>query len=264
VIDAAADGGAAADAAPLSDAGGPCPAGALLCDDFEKYASAADLSAAWHVTATTATVQVDATKAFKGKQALHISAPGGSMHMGVIAKDGAPLFPIAGNAFYGRMMMWLSQYPSGGAHWNNVQSSGLLPNSTQTAKYAWGGDGTLGAVTAGYTIRNTPDAGTAMFDCYKQSTTPIPVQRWVCVEWKFDGVADEMHYYLDGQPLTNADVIKTGGVCVTPPPPGGTWAAPVFANLSLGWVQPNPTTAAIEMWLDEVAIGTQRIGCPAP
>ncbi|HEV3190117.1 MAG TPA: hypothetical protein VGY54_06445 [Polyangiaceae bacterium] len=252
-------------AMPPSDAAaGACPAGALLCDDFEKYAAAGDLGAAWHVTANTATVLVDTTKAFKGKQALHISAPAGSNHMGLIAKEGAPLFPIAGNAFYGRMMMWLSGYPSGGNHWNTVQASGLLPNSTQTAKYAWGGDGTLGAITAGYTIRITPDAGTQLYDCYKQSTTPIPVQKWVCVEWKFDGVANEMHYWLDGQSPPGVDVIKTGGVCVTPPPPGGIWQAPVFSNLSLGWQQPNPSTAAIEMWVDEVAVDTQRIGCPAP
>jgi hypothetical protein len=246
---------------PPSDAASPCPAGALVCDDFEKYASASDLSAVWHVTANTATVLVDATKAFKGKQALHISAPAGMNHMGLIAKEGAPLFPIAGNVFYGRMMMWLSQYPSGGNHWNNVQSSGLLPNSTQTAKYAWGGDGPAGAVTAGYTIRVTPDAGTQLYDCYNQSKTPIPVQKWVCVEWKFDGVANEMHYWLDGQSAPGADVMKTGGVCVTPQPPGG-WQAPVFSNLSLGWQQPNPSTTAIEMWVDEVALATQRIGCP--
>jgi len=100
--------GEASPVMPPSDAAAPCPAGALVCDDFEKYASASDLSAAWHVTANTATVQVDTTKAFKGKQALHISAPAGSNHMGLIAKEGAPMFPIAGNAFYGRMMIWLS------------------------------------------------------------------------------------------------------------------------------------------------------------
>jgi hypothetical protein len=32
-------------------------------------------------------------------------------------------------------------------------------------------------VTAGYTIRITPDAGTQLYDCYNQSKTPIPVQK---------------------------------------------------------------------------------------
>ena len=268
---AAGNGGSPGGAAPVVQGGtassdppaGVCPTGALLCDGFETYASAADLGAAWHVTATAATVQVDATKPFKEKLGLHISVPAGGMHMGLIAKEGAPVFPIAGNAFYGRMMVWLDQYPSDGLHWNNIQATGLLPNSPKTAKYAWGGDGKLGAVTAGYVIRNDP-AGMPVVDCYKTSTTPFPLKRWACVEWKFDGVANEMHYWLDGKSLADADVIKSGGTCVTPPPAGSIWQAPVFSNLSLGWQEPNASTAAIEMWLDEVALHTQRIGCPNP
>ena len=261
MVDAIGEAGAVA---TPDAAAGLCPAGASVCDDFEKYASAADLSAAWSVTATGATVQVDATKPFKGKLGLHISAPGGGTHMAFIAKEGAPVFPIAGNVFYGRMMVWLNQHPAGGVHWNNIQSSGLLPNSTQTAKYAWGGDGMLGAVAAGFTIRNNPTDTATVVDCYKTSTTPCPVQRWACVEWKFDGAADEMRYWLDGQSLPDADVIKTRGTCITPLPAGGVWHAPVFSNLSLGWVQPNASPTAIEMWIDEVAVDTQRIGCPSP
>jgi hypothetical protein len=257
-------GQADADATSLLDAAGSCPSGALVCDDFETYTSASDLSAAWTVTATAATVQVDATKPFKGKLALHISTPGGGMTTALITKQGAPLFPVAGNAFYGRMMVWLSRLPSGGVHWNNMESSGLLPNSTQTAKYAWGGDGMLGTVTAGYTIRNDPASTTEVVDCLKSSATPFPVQRWACVEWQFDGGADEMHYWLDGNLLADVDIVKTGGMCVTAPPPGNIWVGPVFSSVSLGWMEPNASSAAIEMWLDEVVLDTQRIGCPTP
>jgi hypothetical protein len=161
-------------------------------------------------------------------------------------------------------MVWLSRLPSGGVHWNNMESSGLLPNSTQTAKYAWGGDGMLGTVTAGYTIRNDPAATTEVVDCLKSSATPFPVQRWACVEWQFDGGADEMHYWLDGTLLADVDIVKTGGMCVTPPPPGNIWVGPVFSSVSLGWMEPNASSAAIEMWLDEVVLDTQRIGCPTP
>ncbi|HEV3189239.1 MAG TPA: hypothetical protein VGY54_02020 [Polyangiaceae bacterium] len=247
-------------AMPSSDATvGLCPAGALLCDDFEKYMSAADLAAAWRVTATAATLQVDATKPFKGNQGLHISAPGGGTHTAVIVKEGAPIFPIPGNIFFGRMMVWVNQVPTGGVHWNNVQSAGLLPNSTQTAKYGWGG--MFGTIMAGYTVRNDP-AGAAVVDCSKSSAMTLPVKRWVCVEWKFDGAADEMHYWFDGQLLADVDVIKTGTTCVTPQPPGGIWHAPVFSNLTLGWAQYQASPVAIDMWIDEVAVHTQRVGCP--
>src|SRR5438309_11204815 len=42
-----------ADATATSDGpSAPCPAGALLCENFDQYASAADLASAWKVTAT--------------------------------------------------------------------------------------------------------------------------------------------------------------------------------------------------------------------
>ena len=58
-----------------TDTGGACPAGTLLCDDFESYGTPADLMAAWKPTATAATLTVDATKAWKGTRSLHIRRP---------------------------------------------------------------------------------------------------------------------------------------------------------------------------------------------
>src|SRR5260370_20071099 len=119
----------------------------------------------------------------------------------------------------------------------------------------------FGTIMAGYEVRNDP-AGAAVVDCSKSSGMTLPTKRWVCVEWKFDGAADEMHYWFDGQLLADVDVIKTGSTCVTPPPPGGIWHAPVFSNLTLGWAQYQASPVAIDMWIDEVVVHTARIGCP--
>jgi hypothetical protein len=247
---------------PATEGGsGQCPAGALLCDDFEKYTSAADLAAAWTVTATGATLKVEASKPFKGAQGVHISAPGGTP-VGSLMKQGAPLFPIAGNSFFGRLMVWVNQVPTGGVHWNNIQSSGVMPNSTQTSKYGWGG--MFGTIMAGYTIRNAPTDAAAVVDCSKSSTMTLPPKRWVCVEWQFDGAGNEMHYWFDGQLLADVDVIKTGSKCVTPEPPGGLWQAPVFNNLTIGWLQYQSSGVAIDMWMDDLVVNTTRVGCPAP
>ena len=92
---------AAGSDATVSDAPTPtdgpaarCPAGALLCEDFDKYASAADLAPDWKVTATGGTLAIDATKPFgpTGK-ALHVTGAAGTP-TGVIVREGAPLFPI--------------------------------------------------------------------------------------------------------------------------------------------------------------------------
>jgi hypothetical protein len=259
--DARYDGFAGDAIAPNDGAVLRCPAGALLCEDFDKYASAADLAPGWMVTTTAATLAVDTTKPLgpTGKS-LHMTAAAGTP-TAVIVRDGAPLFPIAGNVMYGRVMVWLTQTPGGSYHWNNIQAAGTLPGSTRYAKYGWGGQ--FGTVLAGYTVRDTP-TGAAVIDCSKPSATAIPEKRWVCVEWKFDGVANEMHLWFDGTLLADVDVIQTGTRCVNAGDLGSTWQAPVFANLSVGWQQYQASTGALELWMDDLVVATQRVGCPSP
>jgi hypothetical protein len=238
-----------------------CPAGALLCDDFERYATPAELAAAWKVTATMATVTVDATKPHAGAKGLHISSPGGTP-VGTLIKESAPLFPIAGNVLYGRMMMWLTKAPTGAVHWNNVQAAGFMPGSTQWSKYGWGG--MYGVILAGYTIRTNPTDMQAVIDCSKPSKMGLPEKAWTCLEWEFDGVGNQMHLWLDGTLLADADIIKTGTQCVTPKPPNDTWQAPTFANLTLGWAQYQQSSTPIEFWMDDLVLAPQRVGCPTP
>ena len=252
----------AGDAVATTDApSAPCPAGSLLCEDFDKYASAADLAPDWRVTASGATLAVDATKPFRaGGKALHVVA-NATTPTAVMLKEGAPLFPISGNVMYGRVMMWLTQTPAGNYHWNNIQAAGTIPTSMRYGKYGWGGQN--GKILAGYTVRDTP-TGAAVIDCSKPSAMAILEKRWVCVEWKFDGVGNEMHLWFDGTLLADVDVIGTGTRCLNNVGLGSTWSAPTFANLSIGWQQYQASTGGLEFWMDDLAVSTQRVGCPAP
>jgi hypothetical protein len=252
------DAGLAVDSASPSDGSvAACPVGALVCEDFEKYAVGGDVSSGgWNVMATSATVQVDATKPFAGGKGLHLTAPGGgAKYAALLVRQGAPLFPIAGNSFFGRMMMWITDAPAG-VHFNNVIASGNLPNSTQIAKYGFGA--LMAKTTAAYTVRSNA-AGAPVVDCYFGGGAAVPTKRWVCVEWKFDGAGNELHYWYDGNPVS--DVVKSAGTCVAGSAP--VWTAPTFADIQLGWFQNQASTVPLEMWMDDIVIrGTQRVGCP--
>ncbi|MEA2699497.1 MAG: hypothetical protein QOI66_3768 [Myxococcales bacterium] len=260
-------GGAGGDAAPdvggadvgSADIGGACPPGTLLCDDFESYGTPAELMAAWKPSATAATLTVDATKAWKGTRSLHIKAAAGTPSA-VIVRDGAPLFPIAGNVMFGRVMLWLTATPGGNYHWNSIQAAGTIPGSMLWGKYGWGGQ--FGKVLAGYTVRTTP-AGSATTDCSKPSAMAIPAQRWVCVEWEFDGNKNEMHLWFDGALLADADIVGMGNRCVNQGDLGKPWAGPIFSNQTLGWQQYQASSGALELWMDDLAVGKDRLGCPA-
>lgn len=237
-----------------------CAPGALLCEDFERYAAGGSLAPTWTTDTTGGTIVVDGTRPFAGGKGLHITAPANTSSMLQIVKAGAPLFPVANNTFYGRMMMWLTQMPTGTVHFNTVQANGLLPGTTRIAKYAYGA--MYARLMAGYTVRLTETA-LPQIDCGKSGPTGYPEKAWVCAEWKFDGPNNEMHYWLNGQAQTGVDVVKVGGGCTGTQPAGGLWQAPVFDKLMLGWYS-QPFTAPVELWIDDVVVGTEKIGCPTP
>jgi hypothetical protein len=105
------------------------------------------------------------------------------------------------------------------------------------------------------------DSGPAASDCWRHSTTTIPLNAWACVEWQFDGPTNTLRFWLDGQPLDDITVVGKGDGCIS----NGTmdnWYAPAFDAVRLGWehYQQGPG----EVWLDDVVIASKRIGCPAP
>jgi hypothetical protein len=62
---------------------------------------------------------------------------------------------------------------------------------------------------------------------------------------------DQLRFWLDGQAVPDLTVIN--------PQIGGHWPAPKFETLNLGWY--GVPSVPVEMWIDDVAIGSQRIGC---
>ena len=95
-------------------------------------------------------------------------------------------------------------------------------------------------------------------------TETLATKRWVCWEWMVDGATPELHMWLDGQPQTEADVVGKGTACATGP--NGTWTAPeAFSRIIIGWEQyTQPSDVANEVWLDDLVMGPERVGCPPP
>ena len=121
----------------------------------------------------------------------------------------------------------------------------------------------FGTILAGYTIRTQPGDAQALIDCSKPSKMALPEKQWTCFEWEFDGVGNQMHLWLNGTLVSDADIITTGTQCVTPQPPNNVWQAPAFANVQIGWLQYQQSGTAIDVWMDDLAIATKRVGCPA-
>jgi hypothetical protein len=248
---ASRDGEEAADAPSEADAvGGEASAEASsdgsacgtaeVCDDFESY-TGTDL-APWVLNTTNATLRIDTTHVFSGRQAVGIHIDTGANNAAQMTRKGAPVFPATPNLFWGRMMIYMTELPPAGVHYDIIQGDGQ-----GTGQYRIGGMGTI-------LLNYQPN------DCYDHPNNPVPHDAWSCWQWLFDGTSNTIEFYIGG--VLQTKVVNTGQGCVGGPATS-VWAAPEFNAVHLGWVNYQATTAPVDLWIDAVALGPDQIACPA-
>ena len=264
---------------------GSCPPSAVICDDFEKYADGTtNLAPDWITYTYSGAVRVDATKPRGGNRSLHVTTQQGMRRYADIVREtrGQELMP---RKHYGRLMLWITTMPQGPQHWNiNISSGPVVGFPDEIAKYAEGG--MYGKLMSNYAQRERamangmyllrgggPENGDAAADSDCAVAAPaqtIATRKWVCWEWLYDGTADSAFLWLDGQPQTEIDAVGSGKQCQGPGFNGRPmmanyrWEAPrVWDKVIIGYEQYQDMPAQ-EVWIDDVVIGSERVGCPMP
>lgn len=251
------------------------PCAALICDDFESFAAGAEPAGRWRVSTSdsASTVAVDSTRANSGDRSVKISTPKGTSWKSaqLLFADTSAL-PPSGGVLFGRAMVWVESVPSTDVGWGIITGKGVVPGETYEAYYRFGGsipvpeaDGTVSSKLAAFydTPGSYDDPPSApVTNCWKhaQSDT-MPVGKWACVEWKFDSANDAMQLWVDGFGVPGLDLEGTGEGCTGSMDPAFRWRAPDFSEIYLGWETGGPDEART-MWLDDVVIGTEKVGCP--
>lgn len=250
--------------------GQECPAAALFCDGFEDDTVGQAPGAPWRdeTGSSGASVRVDEQRAFRGARAVHVLAPKGAAYRrGYFAIHQNPVFPAAASEMYGRAMIWLDAAPitppgKPDVHWTFVQGEGRSRDDTFNSLYRYGGQHQQGlGLMANF--ETTPPKHT---DCWQHSATQLPVQRWACVEWHFAVANNEMEFWLDGNELSDLRVVDRGGPesgCLGDDLKGQWLAPPAFQSLYLGWERYQEPENDQNLWIDEVVVSQQRVGCPA-
>jgi hypothetical protein len=247
---------------------GGCPG--VFCDDFETSSAGQAPRAPWTVDVSSAhdgTVVVDSTVNHtpNGAKALELSVvanPAPANAVWAFAElSGAPVLPLT--TMYGRMWVRFDQLASNSTsyfHVNNIEASGLLSDNSTTATDTLGMYYYQGINTqVGYTTTKA-DGSSGLDDAYSPNggsmpyTTPA-VNTWICYEWMF-GPPDLLDIWFDGTEVISVDqqALTSSGQ--------SDWPAPVqFGTLEIGWAQWWNSTVPTNMWVDDVVIGTSRIGC---
>jgi hypothetical protein len=220
------------------------------------------------------TVTVDGAVAHSGSHSIKMTTAARTtdgIKTAFIELAGNGVFPVAGNVFYGRMMINLDAAPSTSVHWTMIQGAGVVPGATYHALYRYGGQLPVmqGSTFVGSQLManyDTPDSygGTGpSSDCWKHaSKVVVPDGRWSCAEWEFDGPNNTMRFWLDGAAVDSLTVMGTGEGCGHQPT-GYTWTAPTFDRLDLGWESYQQDTART-IWIDDVVVSKTKVGCPSP
>ena len=249
-----AAGTTAAAGSGTSTAGAPSGncTGALICEDFEAYTGTP--GDPWKITKNSAgSVTIDSAQHKSGSKAVKFTTTGAmDYQQAYISLE--KIFPVANNAFYGRMMIYATKAANDGVHWTMIEGEGpATAQGISNAQVRYGGQHMQGLM-ANY------DSTGKTSDCWQHSATKMPEAKWACMEWYFDGATNTQKFWLDGQAIADLTVVEEGDGCVSQGT-GGKWFYPSFTRLNLGWGSYQKDDPR-EVWIDDVAVGTTRIGCP--
>lgn len=213
-----------------------CPSSAfVVCDDFEDGGIA---SAQWAQDVQTATLAVDTSRAARGNASLHakLNAGGGNATLRFKQK-----VPIAGQRHWGRMFVYVPMSAKNTLtdHSNLVNVSGNNSSSSLAVYAAAIGAGVLNTIF--YQASGGIDK-TSLLDHPNETRTPVPLDRWFCLEWDFNGADKVMQLFLDGALIPTS--VMSG------------YAAPNLADVRIG-IQ----FKVAEAWFDSVVFASTRVGC---
>jgi hypothetical protein len=227
--------------------------GTELCDDFES--GQIDLKK-WSVTKPTASasIAVDDTRAHRGKYSLHIKVVPGQSSTAQLAD--AVTFPAASNTFYTRAFFFFSpDLPAdnnGGFHTAYLLATGNNDLGFVEAGLASAGNKNYLGYSEYYGAG--PDShnhGATFTEFGPRSQLQVVPMTWICMELLQGGDATTTtrRVWIDGNELTDQKSNYTDR------------KPPTFSLVSVGVLQYHPTPLLSDVWIDDVRVSAQPIGC---
>ncbi|GGL13625.1 hypothetical protein Sme01_69990 [Sphaerisporangium melleum] len=233
---------------------GTCGSRALLfCEDFQDLPLGGAASLDWGIDTKhgTLTVERGGHGDRGGQQVLHIRTQGNGRAF-LKVDDFAP----PGNGFYGRVRLRVKAFPTAPdwAHYTLIEATGAGPEIVRPL-----GGQYVPVVNGGTALWGVGADGGPTGDWTNwRESDPSRAGVWQCVEWRMNPADNRISVWFDGvpRPGLSASTREHGGNDVD-------FVFPRFDTVKLGWqlYQPNPTPAAYDVWMDDIALSTQRVGC---
>jgi hypothetical protein len=224
----------------------------LLCEDFES--GTLDTSV-WQVSGDMPVI--DGVQKARGEKALHITKTGSGLSYIRETKT----FPAPNNTYWGRLFVYFDKLPTSPgmsyAHWTFAAASGTgVQGEIRLSGQLSQGNNLFGV---GTDSGGSPD-GTGDWTNSDQDPngmpSAVPTQEWLCIEWMHKGDTNETRFFWDAveHPSLYTSATMHGGN-------NNPYLLPELTNLWIGWQEYQSSTETFEMWVDEIIVDKERIGC---
>jgi hypothetical protein len=257
-----ASGDAAATALDAMSTGTGCDGPGTLCWGFEEGRIPEGWTA--YRNEFTGTLLVDNTRPHRGMYALHAK----DFQGGTEADQGGPKKTLRfnlpanfGPVLWGRAFIYTTPArPMSHAGFFNARYP--RPGSTNTAFEALDWYEAATYMGTYMSIWHPPEPPGYPEDV-QVTTTPIVLDDWACLEWEFDGAngdapeAAEPRMWLDGVELAWPDTFIYPDGSARPKHEKAT----NFTVLEAGIYLYQGLTTVTNWWIDDLAVGSERIGC---
>lgn len=218
------------------------PIMATLCDGFED---ATTVGTTWK---TSGTIKVDSTKAYRGTKSVMFSDASQAMITETMTFTGST--KATNNEFWGRYFFLsnVTTYPI------SHTVFGTLAGTGNDFHFVGGSRAQLMAQIQNGNDRYTDPGGKNAGGT--EPKYPTSADGWQCWEWHVQA-DDSYNFYINGKEVTEMALVK--GVStyskMTLAP------LPTFMSMALGWLAFGGGGTPVSGWIDEVAVGPNRIGC---
>ncbi|WP_433304926.1 hypothetical protein ACQP2F_16665 [Actinoplanes sp. CA-030573] len=242
-----AAGSVPADAAGPARHGG-CTRALLFCEDFDRLPPGGPSTLNWGVDTRHGTLTVE--RAARHNQVLHVHTVDNGRAFLRVDDFAAP-----GGRFFGRMRLRVDAFPTAPdwAHFTLVEATG---SGSQDVVRPIGGQyaPTVPGVFWGVGADGGP---TGDWTNWRESA-PVTEDRWQCFEWALDRADNRVAVWIDGEanPELTASTTEHGGNDVP-------FILPAVDTVKIGWqlYQGDTTPGQFDVWIDDIALSTQRLGC---
>jgi hypothetical protein len=204
-----------------------------LCQDFENGLPTAT---GWSTVAANGTVTLDATRGYGGSghsMHVHVNA-GGDTGVGIVEKL---TFPALKNGFFSRAFIFI---PS-------TNSTALFTGDRHTRLMYGHGTNPYGEYALGIWNGGIIQNHFSPTDDSVDTKMLPPFDQWFCLEYELDASTGRVAAYLDGNEIV---ALRHTG-----------WPATNIDSLMFGAERYGTFAVAEEIWFDNLAVSSTRIGC---